>query len=126
MRFFSRPALAVVFGAFIACAEACLHFEDIIGASSWADLPIHDWLAAGLLVWGGSLSSRNWQDGRPYLIAGWAFMSSLLIGAFLAHWEELSVPAAPDEWIPPGVFVAIIGGLMTLAIGGLAGSIARR
>lgn len=126
MRFFSRPAVAIVFGGFIACAETCLHFDDIISASSWTDLPLHDWLAAGLLVWSGSISIRSWQDGRPYLIAGWAFMASLLIGAFVAHWAELFRPAEAAEWIPVGAFVAILGGLMLVSVCGLFASIARR
>ena len=40
--------LAIVFGAFILCAETCQHYEGIVHPSSWLDLPLHELLFGGL------------------------------------------------------------------------------
>jgi hypothetical protein len=37
MRVFALPMLAIVFGAFILCAETCLHFESILDPAQWSD-----------------------------------------------------------------------------------------
>ncbi|HYN09037.1 MAG TPA: hypothetical protein VES67_16760 [Vicinamibacterales bacterium] len=126
MRLFAQPMVAIVFGAFILCAETCLHVESILHPSTWIDLPIHDWVAGGFLVWSGVISRRDRVNGRPYQAAAWGFMLSLLLGAFLAHWEEWSLPQQTDEWISEGAFVGILGGLLVLAGCGLVSTLARR
>lgn len=125
MRPFGKPRLAIVFGAFILCAETCQHVESIIHPSSWLDLPLHDWVAGAFLIVAGSISGRDWTKGRPYQAAAWGFVSSLLVAAFVAHAEDWSQPQT-DESIPPRVFLGILGGLLALAICGLAGTLASR
>jgi hypothetical protein len=49
MNTFTRPALAIAFGAFILCAETCLHFESL-AAAVWLDMPWHHRIAGGWLV----------------------------------------------------------------------------
>jgi hypothetical protein len=114
VKFFAHPMLAIVFGAFVLCAETCNHLEDIVHPKTWVDLPIHDWAAGLLLVYSGLLCRRDWPAGRPWQTAGWGFMSSLLIGAFVAHWED----AAPSG-VPNGALTAILGCLLIVAVGGL-------
>jgi hypothetical protein len=121
MGFFARPALAVAFGAFILCAETCLHFEEITHPASWIDLPIHDWLAGVFLVWSGLKSRRAWNWGRPYQAAAWAFMASLLLGAFVSHWEEWTIVGSADAWAT--AFVGTLAVLLVMAVGGLVGTL---
>lgn len=126
MKVFARPLLAIVFGAFILCTETCLHFDSILNPSSWIDLPIHDWLAGVFLIWSGVISRRDWTHGRPYQAAAWAFILSLLVGAFVAHWEEWSLGEPGGEWISAGAFVGILAGLVVVAAGGLVSTLAVR
>ena len=123
----AAPMLAIVFGAFILCAETCLHFEGIVHASAWTDFPLHDWFAGGLLVYGGWRARREWGPGRPYQAAGWGFMSSLLVAAFDAHWEDWTLSqSSTDEWLSPRAFVIILAALAALALGALASTLATR
>ena len=127
MKPLAAPLLAIVFGAFILCAETCLHFEGILHPSAWTDFPIHDWFAGGMLVYGGRLSHRDWVHGRPYQAAGWGFMSSLLVAAFTAHWEDWSLsPSSADEWFSPRAFVIVLAALAALALGALASTLTTR
>jgi len=65
MTLFASPMLAIAFGAFLLCAETCLHFESLLALpGSWLSLPIHDWIAGGFLVYGGVRSRREWNTGR--------------------------------------------------------------
>lgn len=77
MRSFTHPVVAIVFGAFIVCAETCLHFGDIVSQASWIDLPIHDWLAGIGLIWAGIVGRRDRNRGRLYLGTAWGFMTNL-------------------------------------------------
>jgi hypothetical protein len=110
MTAFARPTLALAFGAFILCAESCRHFEDILHPTSWADLPWHDWMAGVFLVWSGI--SRT----TLYRAAAWGFMSSLLVGAFVGHWEDWAAPSRPDEWISGRAFLTILGVLLAVSV----------
>jgi hypothetical protein len=127
MKVFSQPLLAIVFGGFILCAESCLHFEEILNPSQWTDLPIHDWIAGASLVASGLIGRRDWSKGRIYQAAAWGFMSSLLLGAFVGHWEEwLLQPRDDDGWISDSAFVGILAALLVLSVCGLAGTLARQ
>ena len=123
MRVFALPLLAIVFGAFILCAETCLHLESILTPSQWIDLPIHDWIAGGFLVYSGVVSRRDWSRGRLYQAAAWGFMSSLLLGAFVAHWEEWSLQPQSDGWISERAFVVILAGLLAVSAAALVATI---
>jgi hypothetical protein len=123
MSILAAPMFAVAFGAFLLCAETCLHFQTIMNPSHWTDLPVHDWLAGGLLVYGGVLARREWSTNRVYQVAGWAFMSSLLVAAFVAHWEEWARQPQHNEWISQGGFIGILAVLMALAFGALVSTL---
>ena len=122
---FAQPVVAISFGAFILCAETCLHAADIIALSTWTDLPLNDWFAGGFLVYGGLTVRRSGERGLTTLAAAWGFMCSLLVAAFLDHWtqwEGASVPS--DEWIPEGAFLAILSALMVISALGLFATVA--
>jgi len=126
MTSFAHPAVAIGFGAFVLCAETCLHFEDIVALTSWLGLPIHDWAAGLFLVIAGVLSHRNWPAGRPYQTAAWGFMLSLLFGAFVGHWEEWRAGIDAGGWLTPSWFIGILGGLTAIATAALVTTINRR
>ena len=117
MRAFAQPSVALVFGAFILCAETCLHLEDIRHPASWVDLPWHDWLAGAFLVVSGVMGRRLYQA------AAWGFMSSLLMAAVLGHWQDWTAPPAPDEWISGRAFMTILGLLLAVSLCALAATL---
>ena len=126
MRVFALPLLAIVFGTFILCSETCLHVESILDLSQWMDWPIHDWIAGGFLVFSGVISRRDWSRGRPYQAAAWGFMSSLLLGAFVAHLGEWSSQPQSHSWISKPAFIvilAILAALLAVSAGGLVGTL---
>ena len=120
---FAKPIVAIIFGAFILCAETCNHFESIVQPESLLDLPWHDWAAGALLLHAGVVRRANRSWAQLYLAAAWGFMKSLLAAAVLAHAEELSVPASPDEWIPVPVFFGILVGLLLVSASALVATI---
>jgi hypothetical protein len=126
VRFLSRPFVAIAFGAFILCAETCLHYQSIVSPTSWLDLPLHDWLAGGLLVHSGAIARGNESRGATYLAAAWGFMSSLLAGAFLAHWEGWSEQAPSDEWISGRAFFVILFVLLAMSFAALVATVRKR
>jgi hypothetical protein len=123
----ARPVVAIVFGAFLICAETCLHFESVRAfPQDWLSLPLHDWTAGLFLVYCAARSRRDWSRGRPYQAAAWGFMLSLLVEAFFAHVEEWSLQSQSDRWIPEGAFVGILAGLLVLALCCLVSTLATR
>jgi heme/copper-type cytochrome/quinol oxidase subunit 1 len=51
MNYFAKPGVAIGFGAFMLCAETCLHAESFLAADATAfELPIHDWAVGIVLV----------------------------------------------------------------------------
>jgi hypothetical protein len=121
----AHPIVAVVFGAFILCAETCQHMGDILAPSAWTDLPLTDWFAGAFLVYGGVALRRNPVRGRTVQAAAWGFMCSLLATAFVAHWQEWRTQVTPsDGSIPAGVFMAILSGLLIVSVLGLFSTLA--
>jgi hypothetical protein len=129
MHLFARPAFALVFGLLLLCGETCLHIEPLISSpgdlSSW---PIHVWVAGCFLIYGAVRTRRELLSGRPWLVAGWAFNASLLLGAFVDLSTELMAgqPPPEDEFIPLPIFTVLVGTLLALAVCGLIGTLARR
>jgi hypothetical protein len=117
MSFFANPILAIGFGAFLLCAETCLHIESLLALpGSWLSLPIHDWVAGCFLLYGGVRSQREWSTGRLYQLAAWAFNASLLCGAFLGHLEDWSAGTLAEGSIPERALVIIIGFLFAISL----------
>jgi hypothetical protein len=121
MTLFATPMLAIGFGAFLLCAETCLHLDEVLTRQSWLALPIYDWATGLFLVYSGVRSRREWATGRLYQIAGWAFNVSLLGGAFLGTLEEWTsgTPVA-EEWFSAEVFLTIIAFLFAVSVCALA------
>lgn len=126
---FAKPVVAIVFGAFIFCAETCLHADTLLRAAEAPfELPFYDWIAGGFLVVAGALTHRGSTDvRRQYQAVAWAFMSSLLTGAFLSMLGEWATPPDQSEWgLSEGAFVAIVGALLAVAVCALIGTLHSR
>ena len=122
MNYFARPGVAIAFGAFMLCAETCLHAESFLAADATAfELPLYDWTAGVFLLTAGVLSQRSWTlTRRQYQAAAWAFMLSLLFGALVPSVHEWLTPPNTIDWgISEGMFVAIILMLGAIAFCGL-------
>ena len=126
MRTFAHPLLAIGFGAFILCAESCNHLDDILHPSHWYELPLYDWSAGAFLVGAGIATRRDAVGGQPWQGAAWAYMVSLLAGAFLAHWEAWSAEPVADGWMPQRVLVGIIGALLLVGLCALLATLLAR
>ena len=127
MRVFANPLIAVAFGAFMLCAETCLHAESLLNAGTqWPDLPIHDWAAGGFLLAAGIASRRDWSHGWPYQAVAWGFMLSLLLGALFGQVGEWLTPPVTEDWFSEGAFVVIIAVMSVIAVGSLTATLSRR
>ena len=128
MRYFARPGVAIGFGAFMLCAETCLHADSVLAAGAAPlELPLYDWTAGGFLLVAGVLSQRAWTlPRRQYQAVAWGFMLSLLFGALIGHVDEWLRPPNVPEWgIPEGPFVIIILTLVVIALFGLVSTLKR-
>ena len=101
------------------CAETCDHF-DSIARLEWLEMPFHDWTAAGLLIAVGAVHRRD------YRATAWAFMLSLLFGAFFGHFAEWLAPTEPDGWISERIVFPILIVLIVIAFLGLVGTLRTR
>ncbi len=126
MRYFAKPGVAIAFGAFMLCAETCLHADSFLAPDGTAfELPIYDWTAGVFLLTAGVASQRSWTlTRRQYQAVAWAFMLSLLFGALVSFVQEWLMPPNIVEWgISEGAFVAIILALATIALCGLVSTL---
>jgi hypothetical protein len=126
MRYFAKPGVAIAFGAFMLCAETCLHADSFLAADATAfELPVYDWTAGIFLLTAGVMSQRSWTlSRRQYQGVAWAFMLSLLFGAFVSYAQEWLTPPNVVEWgISEGVFVGIILTLAAIALCGLVATL---
>jgi hypothetical protein len=125
--YFAKPIVAIVFGAFMLCAETCLHADSLFQAASQPlDLLLYDWTAGAFLLATGVLSRRSWTLTRhQYQAAAWAFMLSLLTGALISHFYDwLSPPTEPPSWrISETGFLVIIAALTGIALCGLVATV---
>lgn len=123
MTYFAKPTVAIAFGAFMLCAETCLHADALQQATvAPLALPLYDWAAGLFLLGAGVLSRRDWSfTHRQYQAAAWAFMLSLLTGAFISQLNDwLTPPTEPPSWgISETGFVVIIAALTVIAVCGL-------
>jgi hypothetical protein len=117
--------LASGFGAFLICAEACLHFETLLALpGSWLSLPFYDWAAGAFLIFAGVRSHRDWGSGHLYQVAAWAFSVSLLFGAFFGFLAESPAEAPAENLISDLALTIIVGFLFALSLCGLASTMA--
>ena len=125
MRYFAKPGVAIAFGAFMLCAETCLHADSFLAADGTAfELPIYDWTAGVFLLTAGVANQRSWTLTRRQYQVAWAFMLSLLFGALVSFVQEWLTPPNVVEWgISEGAFVAIILALATIALCGLVSTL---
>lgn len=126
MRYFAKPGVAIAFGAFMLCAETCLHAESFLaGDASSFELPIYDWTAGMFLLTAGVLSQRSWTlTRRQYQAVAWAFMLSLLFSALISFVQEWLTPPNVIEWgLSEGAFVGIILALTLIALFGLVSTV---
>jgi hypothetical protein len=124
--YFAKPGVAIAFGAFMLCAETCLHADSFLaGGATRFDLPIYDWTAGVFLLTAGVLSQRSWTlTRRQYQAVAWAFMLSLLFGALMSFVQEWLTPPDVVEWgISEGGFVGIILALTAIALCGLVSTL---
>ena len=125
MTLLARPSVALGFGAFFLCAATCAHFDDAV-AMPLSLVP--DWAAGVLLMGGAMVSVRDWGNGRPYQIAAWAFMVSLLFGSVLGNFQEwhAHTPEPGSSGLvslAEGPYLAIVTILFLVALGGLISSL---
>jgi hypothetical protein len=126
MRYFAKPGIAISFGAFMLCAETCLHADSFFAADASAfELPLYDWAAGVFLLTAGIMSQRSWTlTRRQYQAVAWAFMLSLLFGALVSFVQEWLTPPNVIEWgISEGMFVGIIFTLVVIALCGLVSTL---
>jgi hypothetical protein len=126
VKYFAKPGVAIAFGAFMPCAETCLHAESFLAAdASSFELPIYDWTAGVFLLTAGVLSQRSWTlTRRQYQAVAWAFMLSLLFSALVSFVQEWLTPPNVVEWgLSEGAFVGIILGLTLIALFGLVSTV---
>jgi hypothetical protein len=126
VRYFAKPGVAIAFGAFMLCAETCLHAESFLAAEGSAfELPLYDWTGGAFLLTTGVLSQRSRTlTRRQYQAVAWAFMLSLLFGAMVSYVQEWLTPRNVIEWgISEGTFVAIIIALVVIALCGLVSTL---
>ena len=112
----ARPSVAVTFGAFMLCTETCDHWKAIAGLN-WVDMPLYDWTAALLLMVVGVVNRRDFQA------TAWAFMLSLLFGAFFGHLESWLGPPDADAWIPERIVFPVLVLLNVIALFSLVGTL---
>ena len=130
MTFFAKPSLALAFGAFMLCAETCNHFGDLLLVrSNVLALPWYDWASSVFLMFAAIQSRRDRMTGGLIRIAAWAFVLSLLSGAFLRELDDWTLHA-PDAVgngglvpLPEGTYVLVIGILSTVALAALVSTI---
>jgi hypothetical protein len=129
MSVFAKPVVAISFGAFVLCAETCLHADDLLAVTTAPlELPLYDWTAGGFLLLAGILSLRSWTDTtRQYQAVAWGFMLSLLTGAFLSELGEWLASPDTSEWgVSAGGFVLILAALVTVSLCGLVSTVRSR
>ena len=127
MDFFSKPVVAIAFGAFFLCAETCLHAEELLGVASRPfDLPLHDWIGGGFLLVAG-VRSRGASSTvrRQYLAVAWAFMLSLLTGASLEMFTDWLTPPDESDWLSEGTFLALVVMMTLVALCALVSTLTR-
>jgi amino acid transporter len=119
LKWFAQPSIAIVFGAFMLCTETGDDFDAIVRLD-WRDMPLYEWTAAGLLIAAGFVRRRDYQA------VAWAFMLSLLVGAFFGHLGEWLAPTEPEGWLPERIVLPVLIVLIGFALSALVSTLRAR
>ena len=120
----AKPSVAIGFGLFFLCAVACTHSDEML-SSPLSVVP--DWAAGFVLVAAALVNRPSYVAGRTYQVAAWAFMVSLLFGSFVGNFEEWRSTTSEGHRglvsLEQGSYLASIGVMCLLAVGGLIASV---
>jgi hypothetical protein len=107
--------LAIGFAVFLALAEIRRNWGDWGYAPFW----IVDYLAVGLLLYGGLRTLRRGGDtGLAALTGAWGFTCAMFYASFFSHLQRFGEPDhGPDD---PVALTVVIGVLFALTILGFA------
>jgi len=118
----SAALLALVFGLVLGAAEAARNW----GNWQWWPFWLVDFIAAGLLVAGASLTLRGRPGGGSLLCGAWGFTTAMFYMSFWSHIEHIAEPAEGNfDQVPLTITIGVLWGI-TLVGFGLALAAARR
>jgi hypothetical protein len=106
--------IAIGFGAFLAIAEVVRNWGD------WGYWPfwVVDYIAAGLLIWGG-LGVVRARSGCGVRLAGaWGFACAMFYTSFFSHLASLGRPDRGP--VDPVRLTVIIGVMFAITVAGFA------
>ncbi len=110
--------LAIGFGVFLAIAEVARNWGD------WGYWPfwVVDYIAAGLLIWGGFGVTRAGRGARVRLGGAWGFTCAMFYMSFFSHMASLG---RPDHGpVDPMRLTVIIGIMFAITIAGFVMALA--
>ena len=108
----AASVLAVVFGIFLAIAEAVRNWDQW----QWWPFWVVDYIAAVLLVTGGVMALRRVPRGRAWLTGAWGFSTAMFYMSFWSHVRDFDQPA--DGNLSQGPLTVVIGVLWLVTIVG--------
>jgi hypothetical protein len=111
--------LAIGFAVFLALAEIRRNWGDWGYAPFW----IVDYLAVGLLLFGGLRTLRRGREaGLAALTGGWGFTCAMFYASFFSHLQHIDQPdRGPVEQLP---LTIIIGVLFAITVAGFGMALA--
>jgi hypothetical protein len=112
--------LALIFGAFLACAELARNW----GNWQWWPFWLVDFIAASLLIAGGSLFLGGRARGVQLLAGAWGFTTAMFYMSFWSHIENFQQPAEGN--LSQGPLTLTIGVMWVITIIGFVLALAAR
>lgn len=106
----ASAVLALVFGAFLVVAETARNW----GNWQWWPFWLVDFVAAALLIFGGTLVLRPTRGGSQVLCGAWGFTSAMFYMSFWSHIENSNEVA--DGNLAQRPLTTIIGILWVITI----------
>lgn len=115
----ASAVLAIGFAVWLAIAEVVRNWGDW----QWAPFWVVDYMAAGLLAFGGVRALR--RGTVRWLSGAWGFATAMVYMSFFSHLENLRTQAnAHSGPVPEGNLTAIIGIILLLCFTGFFLSLA--
>jgi hypothetical protein len=106
----TAAVLALAFGAFLAVAETARNWGDW----QWWPFWLVDFIAAALLIFGGTLVLRKNRGGSRVLCGAWGFTSAMFYMSFWSHISNIN--EAADGNLAQGPLTTMIGILCIITI----------